>query len=126
LILTEDDYSRKVVGGRIVEVESSWEHLSVSREVIERYGRPLAYYVDNHSIFRNRIGILFLFVIYFFWNKEGILPKHAGAYKGEKRRKESSRQKKQEERRQRRFHKGDRTSSDAEKVEQEETKPTNP
>jgi hypothetical protein len=74
----------------------------------------------------NRIGILFLFVIYFFWNKEGILPKRPGAYKGEKRQKELSRQKKQEERRQRRFHKGDRTSSDAEKVEQEETKSTDP
>ena len=70
--------------------------------------------------------ILFLSVVYFFWNKGGILPKHAGAYKGEKRRKELSRQKKQEERRQRRFQKGDRTPSDAEKVEQEETKPTNP
>ena len=54
------------------------------------------------------------------------MPKHAGAYKGEKRRKELSRQKKQEGRRQRRFHKGDRTSLDAEKVEQEETKPTHP
>ena len=41
----------------------------------------------------NRIGILFLFVIYFFWNKEGILLKYAGAHKGEKRRKELSRQK---------------------------------
>jgi len=54
------------------------------------------------------------------------LPKRPGAYKGEKRQKELSRQKKQEVRRQRRFHKGDRTSSDAEKVEQEETKPTDP
>jgi hypothetical protein len=58
--------------------------------------------------------------------KEGTLPKHAGAYKGEKRRKEVARQKKQEERRQRRFHKEDRTPSDAEKVEQEETKPADP
>jgi len=33
------------------------------------------------------------------------LAKHAGAYKGEKRRKELSRQKKQEEKRQRRFKK---------------------
>ena len=55
-----------------------------------------------------------------------MLPKRAGVYKGEKRRKELSRQKKQEERRQRRFHKGDRTSSDAEKVGQEETKPAIP
>ena len=54
------------------------------------------------------------------------MQKRAGAYKGEKRKKELSRQKKQEERRQRRFHKGDRTSSDVEKVEQEEIKPTDP
>jgi len=54
------------------------------------------------------------------------LPKHAGAYKGEKRRKEVARQKKQEERRLRRLHKDDRTPSDAEKVEQEETKPADP
>jgi len=52
VILTEDDYSRKVVGGQIVEEESSWDHLSLTRGVMERYGRPLAYYVDNHSIFR--------------------------------------------------------------------------
>jgi hypothetical protein len=49
------------------------------------------------------------------------MPKHAGAYKGEKRRKELSRQKKQEERRKRRFHKGDPTPAETEKVEQEET-----
>ena len=49
------------------------------------------------------------------------MPKHAGAYKGEKRRKELARQKKQEERRQRRFHKGDRSPAETEKAEQEET-----
>jgi hypothetical protein len=27
-ILTENDYSRKVVGGQIVEEESGWDHLS--------------------------------------------------------------------------------------------------
>ena len=73
----------------------------------------------------NKVGILFLPVVYFFWNKEAILPKRAGAHKAEKRRKELARQKKQEERRQRRFHKGDPTTSDAEKVEQEETRPNN-
>jgi hypothetical protein len=74
----------------------------------------------------NSIGILFLFVIYSFRNKEDILPRHTGAYKAEKRRKELSRQKKQEERRQRRFHKGDLTASDAERAEQEEKKAGNP
>ena len=57
------------------------------------------------------------------------MPKHAGAYKSEKRRKEVARQKKQEERRQRRFHKEDLAPSDTEKVEQveqEETKPADP
>jgi len=74
----------------------------------------------------NRIGVLFLLVIYFSGNKEDILPRHTGAYKAEKRRKELSRQKKQEERRQRRFHKGDVPASDAERVEQEEKKSDNP
>lgn len=54
------------------------------------------------------------------------MPKRAGAYKGEKRRKELSRQKKQEEKRQQRFQKGDGTSSDAEKVVREETNTANP
>jgi hypothetical protein len=58
--------------------------------------------------------------------EEGILAKHTGAYKGEKRRKEVARQKKQEERRQRRLHKDDRAPSDTEPVEQEETKTANP
>ena len=65
-------------------------------------------------------------MVYFFRNKEAIVAKRAGAHEAEKRRKEVARQKKQEERRQRRFHKGDRTSSDAQKAEQEETKPINP
>ncbi|MBI5188007.1 MAG: hypothetical protein HZA07_02890 [Nitrospirae bacterium] len=52
LILTEDDYSRKVLSGKVVNAESTWEHLILTRGVIERYGSPLAYYVDNHSIFR--------------------------------------------------------------------------
>jgi len=51
------------------------------------------------------------------------MPKHAGAYKGEKRRKELARQKRQEERRQRRFHKGDRSPADTEKAEEESSQP---
>jgi hypothetical protein len=63
-------------------------------------------------------------MIYFHKRVEGILPRPV--YKGEKRRKELARQKKQEERRQRRFHKGEHTPSDTEKIEQEEIKPANP
>jgi transposase InsO family protein len=52
LILTKDDYSRRVVAARLVPAETSWEHLLTVQEAVRRYGRPLAYYVDNHSIFR--------------------------------------------------------------------------
>jgi hypothetical protein len=52
LILTKDDYSRRVVGGRLVEMESSFDHLQTVRQTVTAYGIPLAYYLDNHSIFR--------------------------------------------------------------------------
>jgi transposase InsO family protein len=52
LILTKDDYSRRVVGARIVPRETTFEHLQTVRETVTTYGIPLAYYLDNHSIFR--------------------------------------------------------------------------
>jgi len=52
LILTKDDHSRKVVGRKLIERETSFHHLSVARKTVEDYGLPLAYYVDEHSIFR--------------------------------------------------------------------------
>lgn len=52
LIITKDDYSRMIVGARIVEVETSFEHLQTVKETVIKYGIPLAYYLDNHSIFR--------------------------------------------------------------------------
>ena len=52
LILTEDDHSRKVVGGILVPRDTAWHHLTVVRKSIEIYGKPVAYYVDNHAIFK--------------------------------------------------------------------------
>ncbi len=52
LIISKDDYSRMVVGAKIVRVENSFEHLQTVRQTINTYGIPLAYYLDNHSIFR--------------------------------------------------------------------------
>jgi hypothetical protein len=52
LIMTKDDYSRMVVCARIVDVETSFEHLQTVRQTISIYGIPLTYYLDNHSIFR--------------------------------------------------------------------------
>lgn len=52
VILTKDDYSRRLVGGSIIPKETTFEHLEVVRQTVTRYGIPLAYYLDNHSIFR--------------------------------------------------------------------------
>jgi hypothetical protein len=52
LILTKDDYSRLVVAAHLFEKETSYGHLEVVRSAVERYGRPQAYYVDQHKIFR--------------------------------------------------------------------------
>jgi transposase InsO family protein len=52
LILTKDDYSRRIVGARIVERETTFEHLQTVRQTVTTHGIPLAYYLDNHSIFR--------------------------------------------------------------------------
>jgi len=51
LILTIDDHSRKIVGYQLVPQDTSWHHLCVVRETIERYGCPVAYYTDNAMIF---------------------------------------------------------------------------
>jgi hypothetical protein len=52
LILTKDDYSRLFVEAQLFEKEGSFAHLAVARKSVERYGRPQAYYVDQHKIFR--------------------------------------------------------------------------
>lgn len=41
-----------VVGAKIIEIESSFEHLQAVKQTITTYGIPLAYYLDNHLIFR--------------------------------------------------------------------------
>jgi len=56
LIMTKDDHSRVITGFSLREVESAWEHICLARKVFERYGRPLAYYVDRHSIFKFNLG----------------------------------------------------------------------
>ena len=52
LITTLDDHSRYMLYGQLVETESAWAHISAAESVILKYGVGLAYYSDNHSIFR--------------------------------------------------------------------------
>lgn len=57
LILTIDDHSRKIVGARLVPHDTSWHHICVVRETLETYGRPIAYYTDNHQIFQSETDL---------------------------------------------------------------------
>jgi len=52
LITSIDDYSRYLLYAEIVEKETSWRHILALENVCLRYGFPLSYYVDSHSIFR--------------------------------------------------------------------------
>ena len=52
LITSLDDDSRFMLYAQLVEKESSWTHIQALQSVVVKYGTPLAYYTDCHSIFR--------------------------------------------------------------------------
>lgn len=52
LITSLDDHSRCLLYAQFVEQESSWAHIQALQSVVTKYGVPLAYYTDCHSIFR--------------------------------------------------------------------------
>lgn len=52
LITSLDDYSRFMFYAKLIEKESSWDHIEALQSVVVKYGTPLAYYTDCHAIFR--------------------------------------------------------------------------
>jgi len=52
LITSLDDYSRFILYAQLVERESSWAHIQALQSIVVKYGAPLAFYTDCHSIFR--------------------------------------------------------------------------
>lgn len=52
LITSLDDHSRFLLYAQLVEHESSWAHIQALEHVVIKYGAPMAYYTDSHSIFR--------------------------------------------------------------------------
>lgn len=52
LITSLDDYSRFIFYAMLVERESAWAHIMALQTVFLKYGMPLNFYVDSHSIFR--------------------------------------------------------------------------
>lgn len=52
LITTIDDHSRLILYAQLVPFESVWTHILALKSVLLKYGIPLKYYADQHSIFR--------------------------------------------------------------------------
>jgi len=52
LVAMEDDYSRELLAARIFSSDTTWNNLSVIREVVKRYGVFSSLYTDNDSMFK--------------------------------------------------------------------------
>lgn len=52
LITSLDDYSRMMVYADFVESETSWAHIQAAQYVMQKFGIPNRYYVDNLRVFR--------------------------------------------------------------------------
>lgn len=52
LVIFVDDATSRLTAGRFVPAEATEAYQEILEEHLERYGRPLALYVDKHSIFR--------------------------------------------------------------------------
>jgi transposase len=52
LLTTIDDFSRLLLYAVLSPEETTWAHIQAAQHVITTYGRGVAYYVDNHRIFR--------------------------------------------------------------------------
>jgi len=52
LITSLDDYSRLFLFAKLIEKETSWQHILALKEVFLTWGTPFSYYVASHSIFR--------------------------------------------------------------------------
>lgn len=64
LITSLDDYSRKLLYADFVKQETSWAHIQAAQAVLQAFGLPLSYYVDNLRVFR------------FVQNRDAIWRKH--------------------------------------------------
>jgi hypothetical protein len=52
LITSLDDYSRKLLFADFFQQETSWAHIQATQTVLQTFGLPLSYYVDNLRVFR--------------------------------------------------------------------------
>jgi len=52
LITSIDDYSRKLLFADFFLQETAWAHIQAAQTLLQTYGLPLQYYVDNLRVFR--------------------------------------------------------------------------
>jgi hypothetical protein len=52
LITSIDDYSRKLLFADFFPQETSWSHIQAAQRLMQTYGIPLSFYVDNLRVFR--------------------------------------------------------------------------
>jgi ribosomal protein S17 len=52
LITSIDDYSRMLLYADFVPEENSWTHIQAAQSVLQTFGLPFRYYVDNLRVFR--------------------------------------------------------------------------
>jgi hypothetical protein len=52
LITSIDDYSRMLLYAEFVTIENTWTHIQATQALMQAFGLPLRYYVDNLRVFR--------------------------------------------------------------------------
>jgi len=52
LVVSLDDFSRKILYADFVEQETTWTHIKAAEALMRAYGIPLRYYVDSLRVFR--------------------------------------------------------------------------
>ena len=53
LLVYIDDATSELMHLKMVESESTFAYMDATRDYIERHGKPVAFYSDKHSVFRN-------------------------------------------------------------------------
>jgi hypothetical protein len=57
LLVYIDDATSRLMHLKFVETESTFDYFLATREYLERYGKPVAFYSDKHATFRvNKVG----------------------------------------------------------------------
>ena len=52
LIVYIDDATGKLTALEFTEVESTYDYMNITRQHVEQYGKPVAFYSDKHSVFK--------------------------------------------------------------------------